>query len=409
MKIRRFAMPIMACALLSFMVACDNNGKNTANEETQAIEQPVFVPVTNVMDYVVDAGTYTELDYDYANTFVDGKYDGWTKACTAVAKTLPNGQTVVGRNMDLYISNKPAYILRTKCEGFYETVGLSYTNVTGPDYQDVLENGLPEEIHKVLPFLITDVMNSKGLYIETNMRNGEYWATGENKYGCSGTNPEAETRICSALLPRYIGERCATVDEALEYVKTLDIYTINTPELIWNFCFLMADSTGHYGILEIAQNEISWLDGQQAQANFYLTEKFHYNNELACGIGRYETVMNGVGAVETESDMYDLIRKVCYSKVYHPDEAGFDVRTEFVALKDYWTYEVVTNDEFKELVMEKIRENVASIEGKTRQEIQDMNSVWESIFTEVANCNERTLTVRFFEDESRVLTLSFEE
>ena len=104
MKIRRFAMPIMACALLSFMVACENNAKNTANEEPQATEQPASVPVTKVFDYVLDAGTYNELDYDYANTFVNGKYDGWTKACTAVAKTLPNGQTVVGRNMDLYIS-----------------------------------------------------------------------------------------------------------------------------------------------------------------------------------------------------------------------------------------------------------------------------------------------------------------
>lgn len=363
--------------------------------------------VTKIHDYVFDLGTYDNLDFENAEKFFKEKFDGWDGACTAVAKITDDNEMIVGRNMDLYISNKPAYVIRTNVPNKYKTIGISYSNKSGPDYEEALKNGVPEDFYKIAPFMCTDVFNEKGLYIETNMRNGEFWATGNSRYGCKGTNPGAEHRVCSLILPRYIGENCATIDEALELVKKIDIYTPNAVGMDWNFCFMMADETGHYGLLEIAQDKLSWLDKEPAQANFYLTPEFQVTEDLACGIGRYKTVMAGRDNVKNEQDMYDLIKKVSYSKIYDPDNCEFDVRTEFVAVKDYLTYDVMTSEKWKDEVYKYIKELCANYNKKTRQQKQDEGKDWESIFTEVVNCTNKTWFIRFFEDENRTIKLDF--
>ena len=45
----------------------------------------------------------------------------------------------------------------------------------------------------------------------------------------------------------------------------------------------------------------------------------------------------------------------------------------------------------------------------TRQEQEAANYYWESILTTVTNCNNKTMTIRFFEDDSRVLVLGFDK
>ena len=59
-----------------------------------------------------------------------------------------------------------------------------------------------------------------------------------------GTNKESNDRVCATILPRILGEHCATVKEAVDYIKTLNVYTPNREGLAWNFCFIMADATG---------------------------------------------------------------------------------------------------------------------------------------------------------------------
>lgn len=388
---------ILSCVLLtSVFTSCAKNSD--------------LMPVKKVHDYVFDLGTYHEMDYDFAEDFIQNKYDGWDGACTAVAKKTDDGKMLVGRNMDLYISNKPAYIMRTAVEGNYKTIGINYSNKSGDNYLDVLKKGgVSKTFYKIVPFLCTDVMNEKGLYVETNMRMGEYWATGKLKNACTGTNPDAKHRICSLILPRYLGENCATVKEAIELVKELDIYTPKAVGMDWNFCFMMADSEGDYGLLEIARNKISWLQNEPAQSNFFVTKEFQENEELACGVGRYSVVREGRDKVKNEQDMYELMKKVNYSKVYDPENCDFDVRTEFVSVRDDLTYSVMTNNEIKDKVYEGLIEYCKQYSNKTRQELQDDGTKWESTFTEVANCTDKTWFVRFFEDDNRTIKFDLKE
>lgn len=81
-----------------------------------------------IFNSVYETNEYNKLNYEYAEQFFKERYDGWKfhGGCTAVTKTLSNGDTITGRNMDLTISNKVAYVVRTRCEGKYSTIGLSY-------------------------------------------------------------------------------------------------------------------------------------------------------------------------------------------------------------------------------------------------------------------------------------------
>lgn len=364
-----------------------------------------------LFERVFDAGTYTSLDYDYAQQYFTDAYDQWEKdgGCTCVAKKTDDGTMMLGRNMDLTICDKAAYVFRTKCDDCYETINTCYTfRDVSPKYEDVLKKGLGEQFEKVLPFLSDDVMNSEGLYCEINMREGEVWPTGETKFGCAGTNPDADERIYLFSLPMYIGQNCATVDEALEYVKTLDIYSMYGNEMDANtYCFMLADKTGHYGLLEFAKDQIYWKDGQQAQANFFINEELAEIQELKAGVGRYDKVMEGIDAVQTEDDMYKLIDSVSYYQTYFPDKCQFDNRSEFIGILPNWTTEHMMKEEFHKDIERTVANVGKYLDSLTRDEIRDDNYFWESVFTEVVNCNNKTIKIRFYEDESKTMTLSF--
>lgn len=360
--------------------------------------------VTEIFEYVYDAGTYNELDYDFANKWFANEYDNYGGKCSAIAKTLDNGQTIVGRNMDLNISDRCAYVVRTNVKDCYETLGLVYTfRDISPVYSDVKQNGLNGDFAKILPFMSDDVLNEEGLFVEINMRNGEFWPTGDAKFSCSGTNSESKERVYMFELPRYIGEHCATVDEAIEYVKTLNIYS---KDGYWNYCFLMADATGHYGLLELALDQVIWHDYQQCQTNFYVDADLQTVEDLKCGIGRYNYLMEHINDVDDESEMFSLMDDVTYYQVYDPSTCKYDPISEDVGVLPFASNNYLVEN--REYVMELMQQYGDMVRGMTRQQQQAQNEFWESSFTEVVNCNNKTISVRFFEDNNKKLTLSFE-
>lgn len=369
-----------------------------AGEEDRMYPETVF-------DYVCDAGTYTELDYDLAEEY-------WKKSmtidggCSAIAKTLANGDTVVGRNMDLSFSYKPAYIVRTKVPGCYETVGVGYIPFDGADFAEVREKGIDNVQYKMLPFRCTDVLNSAGLYVEINMRSGETDENGELIYRCTGTNPDSGHRVCSISLVRYIGEHCGTVAEVKDYLNTLDIYTPDTDMMNWNFCFLVADASGDRAVIEIARNKISFLEGESAQTNFYLTPEFAETEKLGAGYGRYDRLTSLIGDVESEEDMAELMDSVAYFSMY-TDDCKFDMRSELVGILPEWTAEYVLDEANADEIDAYVRHLRETVPAKSFDRLAADGNSWQSVFTEVANCSARTLTVRFFEDDAKTVTLGF--
>lgn len=359
-----------------------------------------------VYDYVMDAGTITDIDYDYITELYANGND-LTGGCSAIVKKTDDGEMLVGRNMDLYFSNNPAYIVRTAVEGCYPTVGVAYAFMANwPTYEQVLSEGIPEEKYKELPFMTTDIMNSEGLYVEINMRYPEFWVSGDSRFACSGTNPGASVRVYAQAVGRYIAEHCANVDEAVEYVNTLDIFTGSTKNS-WNYCYLIADASGRCGVLEIAGNKAVWLDGAQCQTNFYLDEELSAIEEYKCGLGRYDYLNEHIGEVTNADELYSLMDQVSYFRLYSED-CPYDVDSELVGAYPHWTNAYMADEAHRAEIDEVVayyRETVGTYDEQT---LRDRGASWLSVFTTVANCTEKTMRVRFFEDDAKVSALSVE-
>ena len=371
------------------------------------IDFETFKRYDEIMPRVISLGTYTTLDYEAAQKTIGAIFDQWERGgCTAIATQLDNGHTAVGRNMDLYISDRPAFVHKTKIEGKYETLGLTYTFGRLGDVSNIQKNGMPDEQLQLMPFIATDIMNSQGLYVETNMRSGQSTDDGQSLFGYASTNPSSDKRVCVATLPLLIGQHCASIDEALQYVKTLDIYSLSG-NVDWNLCFLMAESTGRYGLLEIAQGELSWLEGQRAQANFYVTRKWREVEWSLTGIGRYEYVIDQIGDVRTDQQLFDLMAGMGYSQTFLVSSSPYDVRSEYIGDPvgpfEHISYEQLIDPANEKIVNDYLDHVAKNYLSKSRQEKIE-EKYWESIFTLVADCNDRTLKVRFFEDPDKVAT-----
>ena len=124
------------------------------------------------------------------------------------------------------------------------------------------------------------------------------------------------------------------------------------------------------------------------------------------------TIQSLIDEVDNTSQMYDLMRRISYSwfytdydncKTYH-----FDPRSEALGEVPWATYDLVFDPEFEETARQMINESNDQIRSLSRQEKQDINEYWESIFTEVVDVNSQEIFVRIFENEEMLYLISFD-
>ena len=267
---------------------------------------------TDLGDYVIDLDPHTDFDFEKALNYSNNRYDlAQSYACSALGTKTESGDVIIGRNLDLTVSQIPCYVSHVKY-GKYETINFTYDEIkhNALKYDELLQAGeVDEEYYNALPLMATDSMNSEGLYLEYNMR------AYEDRFYCSGTNPDAKTRICSISVPFVVASHCATVKEALDYMRNeLNIYTMLDKQGIsgWNLCFMIGDATGEYGLIEIAKNQIYYLPYQQGQGNYYIYPELNSLSEGQSGYGRLQFGLERVNNVKNDQDMADLMEKIMW-------------------------------------------------------------------------------------------------
>ena len=365
--------------------------------------------VANIMakvigDHVIELPTVKSIEYEKGLEIFEknfGKY-----GCTAVGKQLENGDMIVGRSMDLHYSNRPGYIIRSEIPGFYRNIGVVYNSLSGAFFEDVVKNGVSDEDYLMLYCVTLDVLNEKGLYIEGNMRDYQPRYTGIKE--CSGTNPGAKYRISYSCLARFLGDRAASVKEAIALFDEIDVYGMKREGMNWGGGIFMADASGDCGVLEVVDNKVVWSEKQPAQTNFYLHPDYRNKAVIGAGMGRYDVVMKGRENVKSEKDMMDLMHKVRYTQFLDPDHAQFDPRGELPCRmgKVYFTMKDAMAEENREAVYGYLRKHGEEERAKTLQQLRDENTTWLSTYQLVANCNKKTIHVTFFEDDSLTYDIS---
>ena len=387
----------LAPMLITSLVGC--GGNNDSN-----------LQVAVLGDAVVALPTITSIDYEKGlkkNKKMFGKF-----GCSGIGKVLDNGDMVVGRSFDLYYSNNPAYLIRTEVKDCYKTIGLSYNTFDGKTFKEIKEKGVSQDELLTLLFFTVDVMNEKGLYIEANMRDEQPESTGIK--ASTGTNPGAELSMSFPALVRYLGEKCADVDEAVEMAKTINVYGMITDEFAWGGGYFMADASGHYGVLELVDNKLIWSDSYNSQCNFYVNDEYKDKATMGSGLGRYDLLNFEIDSVESEEDMAALMKKVRYSQILDPRTCKFDATSEVCGYGDAYkefggalTLEMCRSGKYKDEIIAMMDAPKAKERQKTLQQLKDEGKEWESVWQTVANCNNKTLRVTFFEDDKLTFNFSF--
>ena len=413
MLLLAFALTVTACA-----------EKETGKATPQC---PVVIT-----DHVLDIGTITDFDEEGFLKYYEDQLLVPDGGCSCILTQI-DGKNLVGRNTDMGLSENAAFKFVLDINE-YKAIGLSYSPGTpGLDYDDVLKNGVDESALSNIPYTASDYLNEEGLYIETNNRSYE------EGLEVTGTNPDSDVNVFLALFPAYAATRCATVDEVVALAKSVNTYNSTDPSKapVSNYAFMVADAQGNYGLLEVAGNKVSFLKGQNGQANYYITPEFAANQKYASGESRYEVLNEGLDEVRTMDAMLSHMRKAHYSQAFYPndlDKATFDVRSEFVQYIPVnaegevdeengdaanctaaWLTDGTRRGEILN-ILQGINQNdygrfmqadgTYDFDG-LRKAYGTMPDFWVSAFTIAIDCGQKTMKVGFWENLDETFEFSF--
>ncbi len=281
---------------------------------------------TDLGHYVIELPDYTDASIEERglaaiNTQFDKlKLPGG--GCTAMVKKNDKGEVIFGRNMDLDISQSPAFVFKTTF-GKYKNFCVAYLPNVLATYAEMQQmEELPQAFTDMVPYISTDCLNEKGLYIEVDLRERD------DKLLCFGLHsthgettradgkPWSELRAYNMSIPQLVSQNCATVKEAVEFVKnSYDWYTMapyGDGYTMVNMAFLVGDATGDYGLIEIAQDEVNYIPYQFGHANYYITPKWSALQTWGPGYGRLDMVSKVIGEPQTLDEMMDAMKPIMW-------------------------------------------------------------------------------------------------
>lgn len=300
--------------------------------------------IKTVKDYLYEI-FYDELDYDYAYKHFQEEHNHSVGACSSVRKG-----DFYGRNFDWVYSEEAEFIVQTSKKGKrHSTIGVGF--VDGLTNQ-IVKNKEYSSHYKILPFLVADAMNEKGLVINTNV-------VPQDKGITTKTVPLVEERHCinMLMLPRFCVDNFATATECVEYLKNYVSLTIS-PSLVqkgYEQHFMIGDLSGVTYSLEIIENEIKIKDisskpyltnfhiedvlfnitgnvytpaTQDETHNAYDTNKITINGQ---GLERYNLINNEYNSIYSRERLRQLLLNLNYTKSYDISNGWY---TEFTGINN---------------------------------------------------------------------------
>lgn len=281
-------------------------------------------------DYEFDKDMLTVSDY--------------THACSAVR----NGN-FVGRNFDFCFSDVPEFIVHVKAkEGRYASVGVAQT----PLFTEtaLLSNNINKEHLKLIPNMMLDGINEKGVFVCNNIVSNEGVLN-------TGTDPTKED-LSVWFITRKILDHAASADEAIEIMKSYNLVGgLRDKE---NLHFMIADENKTY-IVEIIDNKLDVKEktgNEQIMTNFLCNTD--YIQEHPAGIERYDILQANYEKGSTFTGMQELLYMARFSQAYNSDaeplrvsDAGLysyseiqsgEAAESYREVLEYWGYEAFEYD-----------------------------------------------------------------
>ncbi len=242
-------------------------------------------------------------------------------ACSTFYAETPEKGYIFGRNLDNQTTDLA--VIRTNPKGAYSSV--SVVNLSFLGYN---ESYTPDKLMDRINTLATayfplDGVNEKGLAVGVLQLQAPVTAQDNGK-------PDVGTTVAI----RAMLDKCATVDEAVAFLKTVDMFAAARG----CFHFQIADATGKSVVVSYVNNEMVITEQEEkgfiAATNFYLHDvPFDYE---AQGMDRYEILektLTEKKSVLTAEEGMNLLHDVRITGT-DPDKKGRVYSTQWSALYD---------------------------------------------------------------------------
>lgn len=357
---------------------------------------------------------YDNLDYTLINQSIAGGFKS-TLACTSVWR---NG--ILGRNFDWnYSHNIEAIVVTPQNLGKYGSVSVC-TCIGAITEEDMQKGTANQKDLKLLPFHVTDGINSQGVACSMNV---------VPALGNPDVQPEIEVRhtINSRALLRYVLDNFASATDAVNNIKNYVkiIFDDDFIKIGFELHYLITDITKAY-IIEIVDNKIQVLDVSTSNAviaNFHNygvtfnddgtvetpeTGKAHAKNNVdlhGSGLERYNSIVNAYSTITDTDSMYSALSNILFSQCYQPNIIRY---SEFVGDTPYYGDITVDSDvklfkKFKSIADQRY------IEEETDDNRRNIGDLWWSSHSSVYDIANRQLIYRANEDPMIVYTFQIPE
>ncbi len=319
---------LVACAILS---GCGRREAIVCDDVVREGSSPTMDSVVKLDDYLY-ALDYTDYDFDELVAAAGGNFVPPSGACSELRKG-----DLIGRNMDWNINRQASAVIRVDGkQGRYASIGIVDVNPKFLQIDGKLASG--DEALRAAPLTTLDGVNEKGFYIGVNVvptgetsRDPAKWADHKWGVGAANTNPGAERSYCTAFLVRFVLDNAASVDEALELIKSVnwyDPFNFPGPGQTQSFHWMLADATSN-AVVEFIDNAVVAIRSDDIRTPSYATLMTNFNNALrkegvlqphAAGCERWDVLAREAASMpETVEAMKGVMAKAWYTKTYTDD------------------------------------------------------------------------------------------
>lgn len=291
----------------------------------------------------------------------------------------------IGRNFDFTINESCEFVVRTKATATrpHATIGVSnpaFITVT----DDMVKEGLGEEILQYLPWMLMDGINDAGLICISNLVNQL-----DLDVPHEHTSP-GKPQIMSVYLVRAILDNCGNVAEAISYIKDHDIVAVPAELFGTEDLHVMIADPESTVVVEFKEGGIEVINANM-MTNFY---NFLYPDDgsvtyspYACGTERYKILRENYSNANSMEEMWELMKSVRYSRT-------FDATTDPFWCSEFYEYfssivsaEEILNDELVQAVMNAFQHYAETGECS----IPDV--LWFTVHNSIYDINKRKLWV----------------
>ncbi|MDO4988513.1 MAG: linear amide C-N hydrolase [Synergistes sp.] len=348
--------------------------------------------------------TCDAYDYDYMLK------DGYGNAKYLAGCSCVKVGNYLGRNFDFVAGDAAEIVVRTTAKkDRYASVGM----VGGLMWltSDFMESGLDEDAKKIVPLLLLDGINEKGLVVEINCVN-----TIDVGGMTTHTNP-GKPEISQLCVVKYLLDHAANADEAIELMKDIDI--VNPRDVMglisqqFELHFLIADKDKTY-IVEFNNTKpdgekIVVLEGESVMTNFYLhladTDKNIYPDN-SIGVERYRKLTANKDSVNSLDTMKKLMRSVRFSNSNRTDgeyAPGENYDNPYTCFSDHPILgkDGINYANYKEhlpKILESMERDKTMVDDILKDpKLNNPNGLWVTSHSSVYDLNNKTMSVAVYE------------